>query len=440
MKNIYFLFTALTTFAFVNAQTTTATFEDDSFLSASDVVIGSLATGGIVANPDGAGKVLQVTYGDPSGWDNHGGFEIPIGTTRITGGIVTFKLKSDHGADAGTKGYMLKLEVGSSGNIEKGFAVAGDNTWETISVDLSDCAVGNPNSGNCSGQGKSPEGLLKFLIFHWGGGADAPANNTFYVDDVTWTDGALNAVDATPAQAAPTPTHADADVMSVYSFHYAPSVPVTNVNPGWGQATQTSFEVINGESIVKMKTLNYQGHDLTETDVSSMTHLHADVWSENGGETLAIFPLDGSNPEPRSGPIALQAGWNQVDLELATLPQGIFGGTIKQFKFSNDLNNGANLPLIYVSNLYFYADSTASVGEIQDFELSLYPNPATDIVNINTSISIDNVRLYDLTGRIVMEANPKKESFDLDVTDLSKGVYLVKLSAGNKEATTKLIK
>ena len=45
---------ALSISMFVNAQTTTATFEDDSFLSASDLVIGSLATGAIVANPDGA--------------------------------------------------------------------------------------------------------------------------------------------------------------------------------------------------------------------------------------------------------------------------------------------------------------------------------------------------------------------------------------------------
>ena len=39
-----------------------------------------------------------------------------------------------------------------------------------------------------------------------------------------------------------------------------------------------------------------------------------------------------------------------------------------------------------------------------------------------------------------MEAKPNKENFDLDVTDLSKGVYLVKLNVGNKETTTKLIK
>ena len=450
MKNLYFLFITLLSVMFVNAQTTTATFEDGGVLASSDIIIGNQATGSIVANPDGAGKVLQVNYAvDANGnssWDNHGGFEVPLGTAKITGGTITFKFKSDHGASAGTHGYMLKLEGGASGNIEKGFPVAGDNSWETISVDLSQCDTGrltNANGdqvGNCSGQGNSPEGLLKLLIFHYGGGSDAPMPNTFYVDDVTWTNGDVNAPDATPAQAAPTPTHAAADVISVISAHYNSGVPITNINPGWGQATVTTLETINGEEILKMKGLNYQGHDLTDTDVSSMTHLHADVWSENGGETLAIFPLDGSQPEPRSGPIVLQAGWNQVEIDLANLGQGAFSGTIKQFKYSNDLNNGAILPLVYVANLYFYDANTASVGKIQDFELSLYPNPATDIVNINTSISIDRVRLYDITGRVVIEANPNKVNFDLDVTGLSKGVYLVKLNAGNKEATTKLVK
>ena len=292
MKNLYFLFITLLSVMFVNAQTTTATFEDGGVLASSDIVIGNQATGSIVANPDGAGKVLQVNYAvDANGnssWDNHGGFEVPLGTAKITGGTITFKFKSDHGASAGTHGYMLKLEGGASGNIEKGFPVAGDNSWETISVDLSQCTTGrltdqNGNPlGNCSGQGNSPEGLLKLLIFHYGGGSDAPMPNTFYVDDVTWTNGDVNAPDATPAQAAPTPTHAAADVISVISAHYNSGVPITNIHPGWGQATVTTLETINGEEILKMKGLNYQGHDLTDTDVSSMTHLHADVWSENG--------------------------------------------------------------------------------------------------------------------------------------------------------------
>lgn len=72
--------------------------------------------------------------------------------------------------------------------------------------------------------------------------------------------------------------------------------------------------------------------------------------------------------------------------------------------------------------------------------ISVYPNPVVDVVNITSGESIDLVRVYDLTGRIVMQANPSKQNFVLNVANLSKGVYLVKLNAGSKEATTKLIK
>lgn len=77
---------------------------------------------------------------------------------------------------------------------------------------------------------------------------------------------------------------------------------------------------------------------------------------------------------------------------------------------------------------------------VSDFELSIYPNPASRIANISSAESIDVVRIFDLTGRVVKQATPNKANFSLDVADLSKGVYIVKLNAGDKEAMTKLIK
>ena len=72
--------------------------------------------------------------------------------------------------------------------------------------------------------------------------------------------------------------------------------------------------------------------------------------------------------------------------------------------------------------------------------IEIYPNPFVDRISVNTEEAIDVVRIYDLTGRMVQQATPNKANFSLNVADLSKGVYLVKLNAGNKEATTKLIK
>lgn len=72
--------------------------------------------------------------------------------------------------------------------------------------------------------------------------------------------------------------------------------------------------------------------------------------------------------------------------------------------------------------------------------VTLYPNPTSDFVRISAGESIDLVRVFDVTGRVVKESSPEKSDFSLNVSNLSKGVYLVKLNAGNKEATTKLIK
>ena len=72
--------------------------------------------------------------------------------------------------------------------------------------------------------------------------------------------------------------------------------------------------------------------------------------------------------------------------------------------------------------------------------IEIYPNPFVDRISVNTEEAIDVVHFYDLTGRMVKQATPNKANFSLNVADLSKGVYLVKVNAGNKEATLKLAK
>ena len=62
------------------------------------------------------------------------------------------------------------------------------------------------------------------------------------------------------------------------------------------------------------------------------------------------------------------------------------------------------------SLLHYLHDVSKSIENI-----SVYPNPVVDVVNITSGESIDLVRVYDLTGRIVMQANPSKQNFVLNV-------------------------
>jgi len=72
--------------------------------------------------------------------------------------------------------------------------------------------------------------------------------------------------------------------------------------------------------------------------------------------------------------------------------------------------------------------------------LMLYPNPVVDRINISAATSIDQVRVFDLVGRMVKQATPSSNDFSIDVADLNKGVYMVQLKAGNKETTLKIVK
>ena len=93
-----------------------------------------------------------------------------------------------------------------------------------------------------------------------------------------------------------------------------------------------------------------------------------------------------------------------------------------------------------IDDITFGEFASLNTSKISISDVSIYPNPAKNFVNISAGEKIDSARIYDLTGRIVKQLTPNKERFNLNIRDLSKGVYLVKLNAGEKESTTKLIK
>ena len=79
----------------------------------------------------------------------------------------------------------------------------------------------------------------------------------------------------------------------------------------------------------------------------------------------------------------------------------------------------------------------------QGFEI--YPNPAQDQITIEfsaTSLPASNMNIYDLNGKVVKSYNfdeQQSTSLDLNVSDISTGVYLVKTESSRGSAVEKLI-
>lgn len=78
------------------------------------------------------------------------------------------------------------------------------------------------------------------------------------------------------------------------------------------------------------------------------------------------------------------------------------------------------------SNIQLVFGPGDNVIEISSETLSVYPNPTTDVLNIE---GVDNemISIYDATGRLVLQQIYNE---NLDVSTLAKGVYAVKTGIG----------
>ncbi|MEL1242867.1 T9SS type A sorting domain-containing protein [Flavobacterium sp. DGU11] len=93
-----------------------------------------------------------------------------------------------------------------------------------------------------------------------------------------------------------------------------------------------------------------------------------------------------------------------------------------------------------VTNYFTYTvGETCGLGvETPELEASvkLYPNPASNVVTIDSQLSnISKVEVYSVLGTKVMES----ANTQLNVENLSDGIYMVKIYAGNKSVTKKLV-
>ncbi|MGI8892553.1 MAG: T9SS type A sorting domain-containing protein [Bacteroidia bacterium] len=60
-----------------------------------------------------------------------------------------------------------------------------------------------------------------------------------------------------------------------------------------------------------------------------------------------------------------------------------------------------------------------------DFNLSFYPNPANDIINISSSdASINKIDFYDLQGRLIKTALITQGNNSVDISLLPNGVFI----------------
>lgn len=87
-----------------------------------------------------------------------------------------------------------------------------------------------------------------------------------------------------------------------------------------------------------------------------------------------------------------------------------------------------------------FSRGALGLDEVQISDVNVYPNPSTGIVNLSSKSTIDGVKVYDITGRLVKTVSKlASDKTVLNLSNLSSGTYILKIQADNKVVTKKVI-
>ena len=141
--------------------------------------------------------------------------------------------------------------------------------------------------------------------------------------------------------------------------------------------------------------------------------------------------------EPISVDKSVFVGWQQT----SSLRLNV-GWDVNRFSQSKIFYNvnGEWLPTSFSGSLMvrpiFGSASTNIADAEQVSKISVYPNPANDILNIANADGNCRITIYAPTGQALI----RESGSQINVSNLQSGIYIVKIEAGGQSSTQKFVK
>lgn len=188
--------------------------------------------------------------------------------------------------------------------------------------------------------------------------------------------------------------------------------------------TSESVEVRSGTRALKAISTGTNEWDLVMQSDAVATvigrYYEAAIWikSVGGASTMRLSTTGGT---AEYGPAALinnTTTWQRVSL--------VFKATATSTKFNMDL--GKSTETFYIDDASFNAAQAVALG-VSDFNgkndnISFYPNPVKNNLNISSETAIKSVIISDLTGKTVRNINAENIQ-SIDLSNLNQGLYIL---------------
>ena len=94
----------------------------------------------------------------------------------------------------------------------------------------------------------------------------------------------------------------------------------------------------------------------------------------------------------------------------------------------------------YTETINVTVNNTLSIDKLEKYDFSFGPNPTGDFINLSATESIGNVEIYNLVGQKSLSSEISDTKGTIDISNLSRGVYIMNVAIDEKIGTYKIIK
>ncbi|WP_179317609.1 T9SS type A sorting domain-containing protein [Winogradskyella undariae] len=138
------------------------------------------------------------------------------------------------------------------------------------------------------------------------------------------------------------------------------------------------------------------------------------------GETRIRITKTYTDPDPDGYPASL------AEVDACGVVFNVFGESVEP---------GYGQALDFTLNL-----ATLSTDTFERNALAVYPNPAKDVLNINYKSNLTGVTVYNIVGQEVLRRNVEASQLQIDLSEFTSGVYIVKLFSEEGQHSFRVVK
>lgn len=252
------------------------------------------------------------------------------------------------------------------------------------------------------------------------GGTDG-TNGNFW-DGTTFNSGVMT------ISAAPAPTNDECSgAISLTPANNFAAAAITTTNIGaTSDNLEPSCQAVAGENVWYSVVVPASGNITLETGPVEGSLYNDSVMAVYSGTCGALTELGCSDDDTEEGLFSL------VSLTSQTPGSVLY---VSVWRYNSEFASGE--PGQFQVSAY---DASLATQSFDNNGFSFYPNPVKDKLNLSYSDKISQVEIFNLIGQQLMSAQQDTTEVSLDMSHLSAGAYLVKITSDGVSKTIKVVK